>query len=164
MPSSDYWFDPKPKEKVQWKDIPLSQHLGLKERQLVLILWPPAGFIERLGHDYAQEGRYDLEPDLLEYDYIHSFITSKIVLENMLPTLINRLNPTGMLWVSFPTRQADNRSDLNRRLVREICMARGLLETKSLKIDNDWTALKFIHDPHKPIHFSEKREVLRFGL
>ena len=163
MPPRDYWPRPETEKRERW-DATFAHRLGLKQQQMILLLWPPEGFIERLGENYAKAGKYDLEPTSLKYDYIHSFITSRFVFENLLPDLVNRLQPEGIFWVSWPSRQAEHQSELTRRLMQEICTSHGLLESKTLKIDDDWSALKFIHDPNKSMHYTEKREVLRFGL
>lgn len=149
-------------QRPRW-DTVLANQLGLKPQMMVLVLWPPPGFMESVGYEV---GNYAVEIDTHTYEYIHSFISSRFLLERTLPLLIDRLVPDGVLWISWPSENSEaHKSELTIRTVRELARANGLLEVKTLKIDEHWKGIKFIHDPHKPIPFEvEKRPVLRFGL
>ena len=155
---------PKPSqpERPRWDSI-LANRLGLKREMMVLVMWPPTGFMESVGYEV---GNYAIEIDSHDYEYIHSFITSRIILESTLPMLVNRLVPDGALWISWPAENSEaKKSELTLRIVRELARANGLLEARTLKIDEQWKGIKFILDPNRSIPFEiEKRPVLRFGL
>ena len=160
-PEHLYKQEPKPK-RPRWDTI-LANKLGIKPEMMVLVLWPPPGFMESVGYE---AGNYAIEIDTHRYEYIHSFISSRFMLESTLPTLIDHLVPDGVIWISWPSENSVARkSELTIRSVRELAAANGLLEVKTLKIDEQWKAVKFIHDPNRPQPFEiEKRPVLRFGL
>ncbi|MFI5201654.1 MAG: hypothetical protein ACHQNE_04660 [Candidatus Kapaibacterium sp.] len=165
-PEHLYKQEPKPMiahpKRPRWDTI-LANKLGIKPEMMVLVLWPPPGFMESVGYE---AGNYAIEIDTHRYEYIHSFISSRFILESTLPILIDRLVPDGVLWISWPAENSEARkSELTIRSVRELARANGLLEVKTLKIDEQWKAVKFIHDPHRPVPIEiEKRPVLRFGL
>lgn len=149
-------------QRPRWDSV-LANRLGLKREMMVLVLWPPVGFMESVGY---KAGNYAIEIDSHDYEYIHSFITSRIILESTLPTLVNRLVPEGALWISWPAENSEaKKSELTLRIVRELARANGLLEAKTLKIDEQWKGIKFTLDPNRRVSFEiEKRPVLRFGL
>ncbi len=151
-----------PAARPRWDSV-LANQLGLKRGMMVLVLWPPPGFMESVGYEI---GNYATELDVHNYEYIHSFIMSRFVLEDMLPALVNHLVPDGALWISWPAENSEARkSELTIRTIRELGIANGLLEAKTVKIDENWKAIKFVHDPNRPIPIEiEKRPVLRFGL
>jgi hypothetical protein len=157
--------EPQAKEKPKRIPLTLAQELGLREEMLVLILWEPPGFMESLNLRY-EPGSYDAELTMPKYDYIHSFITSRFLLENMLPLLIHRLAQDGVLWISWPAANSEaNQSELTTRIVRELCQANGFIEVKTLRVGDEWKGIKFVPDWGKLVHYEvEKKEVLRFGL
>jgi len=49
-----------------------------------------------------------------------------------------------MLWVGWPKKASRVATDLNENLVREIGLARGMVDLKVCAIDETWSGLKFI--------------------
>lgn len=121
---------------------PLSRKLGIRSGMRVLVTDPPAGYWDRLGdalagtHRGVQGGRHA--------DFIHVFAPRRSFLESRLPGLRARLEPDGMLWVSWPKRASGVETDLTREVVRELGLAAGLVDVKVCAVDETWSALKFV--------------------
>ena len=49
-----------------------------------------------------------------------------------------------MLWVAWPKKAAKVATDLNENLVREIGLAKGMVDVKVCAIDDVWSGLKFV--------------------
>jgi hypothetical protein len=79
-----------------------------------------------------------------ELDYIHLFARTQAELDHMFPKLKAHLKPTGMLWVSWP-KDKKLGTDLALPKVIEIGYNHGLVESKTLSVDDTWSAMKFTH-------------------
>lgn len=79
-----------------------------------------------------------------EFDYIHFFAKSLAALQKKFPSLKNHLKPTGMLWISWP-KGGQMGTDLNIKSVIKTGYDSGFVESKSVSIDDTWSALKFTH-------------------
>ncbi|GAB3924957.1 DUF3052 family protein [Larkinella terrae] len=79
-----------------------------------------------------------------KFDYLHIFAIKQTELYEKLPTLKNHLKTGGMLWVSWP-KAGQKGTDLTLTKVIEIGYDCGLVESKSIRIDDTWSALKFTH-------------------
>ena len=78
------------------------------------------------------------------FGYIHLFARSRAELDDAFPKLKARLEPTGMLWVSWPKGRKLG-TDLTLPEVINIGYRHGLVESKCLSVDATWSALKFTH-------------------
>ena len=78
------------------------------------------------------------------FDYIHYFVTSQATLDKKFPKLREHLKPRGSLWVSWPKAKQYG-TDLNIRNVIKIGYDHGLVESKTLSINDNWSAIKFTH-------------------
>lgn len=164
LPLSD--IVPLPAERKASSSLPLWRRLGLKEQTAIVFLWAPPGMIDKIKKDGSHIlPDHAIEIDLrFKYDNIISFITSRFALQAMMPQILDALGPRGSLWIALPNENSGIPTDLKHRTIRELCAANSLLEKKLLKIDDEWSAIKFQHDPNKRQGFKELRVVQRFGL
>jgi len=72
------------------------------------------------------------------------FTNSRAELEKEFAPLAARVAFNGMLWVGWPKKASRVATDLNENLVREIGLARGMVDLKVCAIDETWSGLKFI--------------------
>jgi hypothetical protein len=78
------------------------------------------------------------------FDYIHFFTMSQAEFEKRFPKLKKHLKPKGMLWVSWPKNRKLG-TDLTLTKVIELGYNHGLVESKTISIDQTWSAIKFTH-------------------
>lgn len=123
----------------------LTGKLGIKEGAAKAILEAPDGFEELIG-----TCEFDSSLELESYDYLHFFTSSKLALENIFPILAKRLNPGGILWISWPKKASGKQTDLGENAVREIGLSTGLVDVKVCAIDGTWSGLKFLHRKSPP--------------
>ncbi len=76
------------------------------------------------------------------FGYIHLFVTKQAEMERKFPGLARHLQKGGMLWVSWPKGRALG-TDLTLPEVIRIGYDHGLVESKTLRIDDTWSAIKF---------------------
>ncbi|RZJ73625.1 hypothetical protein [Flavobacterium sp.] len=79
-----------------------------------------------------------------EFDFIMAFFKTQSEFKRTFPKLKIHLKKTGMLWLSWPKSRKLN-SDLNLPKIIEIGYTFGLVESKTVSIDETWSAIKFTH-------------------
>lgn len=87
------------------------------------------------------------------FDYIHLFVTKQQAMHDQFATLKKHLKNTGMLWVSWP-KAGQKGTDLKLTKVIEIGYDYGLVESKNLRINSIWTALKFTHPKEGKVYMN----------
>ncbi|TQJ05113.1 hypothetical protein FB471_4937 [Amycolatopsis cihanbeyliensis] len=118
----------------------VAKKMGIKEGARAFFMNAPAEAIEAVDPPEISVGS-SLEG---EFDYIHLFVKSQAELDDLFPRLKPHLAPKGSLWVSWPKGRKLG-TDLNLKIVINICYNHGLAESKCLSVDSTWTALKFTH-------------------
>lgn len=78
------------------------------------------------------------------YDFVHVFTKAAAELERALPVLKARLQPAGMIWVSWPKKAAKMPTDLTEDEVRRMALATGLVDIKVCAVDAIWSGLKLV--------------------
>jgi hypothetical protein len=78
------------------------------------------------------------------FEYIHFFTTSQAEFKKRFPKLKEHLKPNGVLWVSWPKNRKLG-TDLTLTKVIELGYDYGLVESKTISIDDTWSAIKFTH-------------------
>jgi hypothetical protein len=119
---------------------PLVDKLGIKPQTRMQFVSEPTNFAEILGvlppgARVAPRGPLDLA--IL-------FVIKSADLERRFDKLRDRLTSSGMLWVSWPKKTSGVASDLTENVVREIGLAKGLVDVKVCAIDETWSGLKFV--------------------
>ena len=118
----------------------ISKKMGIKEGARAYFVNAP------------EEGMETLDPSRLElatrltgkFDYIHFFTKSQAEFNKRFPRLKTHLKPGGMLWVSWPKNRKLG-TDLTLTKVIELGYNHGLVESKTISIDETWSAIKFTH-------------------
>ena len=121
----------------------LPKKLGIKDGARVALLAAPSGFaagLEPLPHGVrllvAARGRNDV---------ILFFATRRNELARRFAKLANALETDGGLWIAWPKRTARVATDLSENVVREIGLARGLVDNKVCAVDDTWSGLRFVY-------------------
>jgi hypothetical protein len=85
------------------------------------------------------------------FDYIHLFSKTQTDLDRQFQKSKKHLLNSGMLWVSWPKAGQLN-TDLDIKSVIRIGYNHGLVESKSISINNTWSALKFTFPKERKIY------------
>ena len=121
---------------------PLPRKLGFKPGTRYLLVGAPDGYGRTLGQLPA--GCVLCRPRDQELDLIQLFTSSAKVLARHFAPLTARLQPAGMLWVSWPKKSSGVATDITETDVRRIGLAAGLVDVKVCAVDETWSGLKFV--------------------
>ena len=120
---------------------PLVKKLGIKPGSNIVLVNAPS--------DYATE--LDLPSDVTvnsrsgkPLDFAQLFVKSEKELTKKFSRYAKRLNPAGMLWVSWPKKSSGVSTDLSENIVRDIGLAAGLVDVKICAVNQVWSGLKFV--------------------
>jgi hypothetical protein len=118
----------------------VSKKMGLKEGVRAILVNAPDEAM-----DAIDLSRLDLAKRLTgKFDYIHLFTKSQAEFNKRFPRLKSHLKPTGMLWVSWP-KNKNLGTDLTLTKVIELGYDHGLVESKTISVDQTWSAIKFTY-------------------
>lgn len=121
---------------------PLAKKLGLKPGQRIQRLGEPPHYRALLAP--LPEGVAFVEAGARELDVIHVFSASKDELATALPGLAGRIQPDGMLWVSWPKKTSGVPSTLTEDVIRAAALPLGLVDVKVCAVDDTWSGLKLV--------------------
>jgi hypothetical protein len=114
----------------------LKEKLGIKDGAAVCVVKAPAGYLASLGVKNARKG---------PYGFVQLFARSIKEVEMLFPVLKKRLQPDGMLWISWPKKTAGVATDLSENVIRDIGLKHGLVDVKVAAVDDTWSGLKFVY-------------------
>ena len=119
---------------------PLVRKLGIKPGARMQFVAAPPQLPSLLG--VVPDAATEVARGKLDFALL--FVTRQSDLAKQFPKLRDRLEPDGMLWVSWPKKTSGVVSDLNENLVRDFGLANGLVDVKVCAIDDTWSGLKFV--------------------
>ena len=120
----------------------LVDKLGIKPGASVLIVTAPRGYARTLGP--LPQGARAVKALSSGLDFIHLFTTRRADLEKHFGALQKALAAAGMLWVSWPKKASGVTTDVTEDVVREVALARGLVDVKVCAVDETWSGLKLV--------------------
>ena len=116
----------------------LSSKLGMKEERRSGLIGAPSEIVETLS-----AGAVRLSKSLTgSFDHIHAFFKSQEKLKSRFPRLKKHLRKGGALWISWP-KAKKLETDLNLKVIIAIGYRHGLVESKTIGVDSNWSAIKF---------------------
>ncbi len=121
---------------------PLAQKLGFKDGTRYLLIAPPTGFDREIATKPASA--VAVPPRTPEVDLIVFFAANLKPLSSHLPALVQKLAPTGALWIAWPKVASGVATDLRESAVREMLLATGLVDIKVCSINDTYSGLKFV--------------------
>src|SRR5262249_30880612 len=119
---------------------PLPKKLGIKPDSRSLLVGAPAEIATEL--DLA---RNPIAASAKDLDFVLVFTKNEAELKKQFAKLASKLQPAGMLWVSWPKKASGVPTDLTEDVVRKIGLLAGLVDVKVCAIDETWSGLKFIY-------------------
>jgi hypothetical protein len=120
---------------------PLAKKLGIKEGFNLRFVNPPAVLDKELDlpANVTVNARARKPIDL-----VLLFVTTKSELERTFSSYAAKLTPAGMLWISWPKKSSGVASDLTDNVVRQIGLAKGMVDVKVCAVNEVWSGLKFV--------------------
>jgi len=127
----------------------LAKKMRLAPEHHVAVINPPPGFLAQLAP--APPDLYTaLQPATL-HDVVQLFVNDVDELRTLGPSAIQAVKPDGLLWISYPKGgKTRGVTDLpatpwwtKRDVVGEITGETGYRPVAFVKIDDNWTALRF---------------------
>ncbi len=79
------------------------------------------------------------------YEFIHLFSKEKDELEKLMTKALDHLQKDGMLWVSWPKKVSQVKTDLDENVIRGMGLKLGVVDVKVAAVDETWSALKFVY-------------------
>ena len=120
---------------------PLVKKLGIKPGSNVAFASAPSGYANTLNlpRDVTISSRSG-KP----LDFAQLFVKSEKELKTKFSEYAKRLNPWGMLWVSWPKKSSGVSTNLSENIVRDVGLAAGLVDIKICAVNEVWSGLKFV--------------------
>jgi hypothetical protein len=118
---------------------PLVQKLGIKEGVTVVLAGAPEAIevlLEPLpdGVTLRHGNRGHREMTIW-------FVTARGEFERRFDAVAKAVGE-GILWVAWPKRTSGVDTDLTENVIRDVCLPRGLVDTKVCAIDDTWSGLR----------------------
>jgi hypothetical protein len=120
---------------------PLPKKLGINPGFRAQFANPPKELLAELAEPLAECKILKQGNGL---DFAMLFTKSRAELTKEFSRIAILLNPTGMLWVSWPKKSSGVATDLNENVVREIGLKAGLVDVKVCAVTDIWSGLKFV--------------------
>ena len=80
-----------------------------------------------------------------DYDFVQAFFIWRADYEAAFDDLKSAIKKDGMLWISWYKKAAKMPTDITEDVVREVALARGLVDVKVAAIDARWSGLKLVY-------------------
>ena len=121
---------------------PLAKKLGIKSNTRLRLVNQP---------DHYYDLFTDMPPDIrlvkggkTKKDLIHYFTTNASQLGKDMRGLREEIEENGAIWISWPKKSANVKTDLNENVVRNIALRNRLVDVKVCSIDEVWSGLKLV--------------------
>ena len=123
------------------------QKLLIKEGYRVLVVNAPEGYVAALA-DLLAAGlpagvTVASDPNGVgTFDLIQTFVSSQAAFEAQLGGLKARLQPKGLLWITYPKGAAKIKSDITRDTIWRYAKTVGLDGVAMVAVDDVWSAMR----------------------
>jgi len=125
-----------------YSGVPLTKKLGILANSELVIINEPQEFrrlIKPIPEGVRVEARVTKGTDM-----VHIFATSKNRLSESLQLCVKQMARDAVIWVSWPKKSSQMRSDVSENVIREIALPLGLVDIKVCAIDETWSGLKLV--------------------
>lgn len=121
---------------------PLVRKLGWRPEVPVALFGAPPEYARWLGPEGA--GLELVAAPRGRFTAGHLFATERARLGRDLARLRARIEPAGMLWVSWPKRGSGVASDVGEDAIRELALPLGWVDVKVCAVTEVWSGLKLV--------------------
>jgi len=119
---------------------PLAKKLGIKEGFKIALINQPEYYFS-LFTDFPVNVKVINKPGV---DLIHYFATEEENLVKDISQLKSRIQPNGMIWISWPKKLSRVVTDITEDVIRRIALKNGLVDIKVCAVDETWSGLKLV--------------------
>ncbi len=124
---------------------PLLKKLGIKPGYKILFVNEPDHYLNMLG-DFPEKVQIVNQSYAGQIDFIHVFCKTEEELHNLFPPLKEKLDKSGLIWVSWIKKASKNyEATFPESEVRSLGLNIGLVDVKVCAVDEDWSGLKFVY-------------------
>jgi hypothetical protein len=120
---------------------PLAKKLLIKPGFALLVLNPPAGYLDQLAP--LPDGAAFAPRSDGTYDCVQLFVRDRAELERHAQQAVDSLRPDGLLWISFPKGSSKQQRDLTRDTGWDSIRALGFQGVSLIAVDDTWSAMRF---------------------
>lgn len=92
---------------------PLAAKLKLKAGQKTVVVGAQAGYLHELNP--LPEGVHLFDHRDGKYDWLQVFVNNESELVALLPRILTALEPSSLLWLTFPNGSSKTQTDLTRK-------------------------------------------------
>ncbi|MBD1397276.1 YdeI/OmpD-associated family protein [Pontibacter sp. JH31] len=136
----------------------LSKKLQLKPGYHILALNAPQNFAETLQAEGCHVTETSSMPESgTTYDAVQLFVKDSGELNEYIPLVVMALKTDGLLWIAYPKKSSQVKSDLTRDKGWEVVFELGYEGVRQVAIDETWSSLRFRH-------MSERKGPSKFGV
>lgn len=121
---------------------PLVKKLGIKSNFRIRLINQPANYTDFFK--CFPEDVVLLKNRTSAVDFIHYFENDSEALYKRLPVLKMQLSQNGMLWVSWPKKASNVKTDMTEDTIRDFALQIGLVDIKVCSVNEVWSALKLV--------------------
>ena len=121
---------------------PLVRKLGVRPNEQIVALGSPknyAALLEGLPAGATITNRLQAAPV-----FVHLFATERADLQKKLALLRDRLDETGVVWISWPKKASKVPTDITEDVIRAVALPLGFVDVKVCAVDETWSALKLM--------------------
>ena len=126
---------------------PLARKLGLKDGQRVAFAGLPGslvGLLKERAFAFVEQVENWADVKATGLDYIHLFTDSAATVKAATPALRDRIDPAGMIWMSWPKRASKLPTDVTEDTVRDCALRNDMVDVKVCAVDEIWSGLKIV--------------------
>lgn len=119
---------------------PLVQKLGIKPDFKMKVLNEPKEYwdwVNPLPEGVSTSAKAN-------FNFVHLFLTSRKKLESEVLIYLEKLQPDGMIWVSWPKRASKVETDLDENIIRDFALKNKLVDVKVCAVSEIWSGLKLV--------------------
>jgi len=120
---------------------PLVKKLGLAAGQRAFVEAAPAEYLALL-EPLPEELKFATRLSG-QFDFIHLFVKAESRLRERLPLLMDKLQPDGMIWISWPKKASKVATDVTEDTIRKVALPLGLVDVKVCAVET-WSGLKLV--------------------
>lgn len=129
-----------------YSSTPLWKKLGIKEGARVVVERAPDGFDEMLTALAPVPPAVDvLTRATKDLDVVVLFTTERRTLERRFDRLAAALQPSGRLWIAWPTKASKVATDLTFALVQGYGLEHGMVDNKTASITPVFQGCQFVY-------------------